>query len=148
MHQCFSCCWAVSRPSVSHSVHCLQLAGVSNRLGGDTSGTADPDWPQWCEWPCNVRPSSKIWVVSDCFCITWVGVFPLVLLDCWPMKFFFLAFGLPILSLERSALRADQCLSCWPDLTPLQIVSHRTFLTRLTTLSLLIKALLSSRLLA
>lgn len=141
--------------SVSHSLCCLQLPGVSKRLGGDMAGTADPNWPQWREWPCNIRLSSKIWVVSDCFCITCqVGFFPLHLLDCFyfdPWDFF-LACGLPVLSLnllgERSALGAGWCLSCWPDLTHHKLYHTGPLCDWTYTLLLLKKALLSSSLLA
>lgn len=56
IQECFSCCWAVLAQSLSPQ----QWAGWGYRkLGGDTSGTADPSWSQGCSTPRGVMLTNK-----------------------------------------------------------------------------------------
>jgi len=45
------------------SSHCLarEELRANRELGGDRTGTADPEWPKGCPMPCGVMLSNKRW---------------------------------------------------------------------------------------
>lgn len=48
-HRCFGCCLqSLKAASFSH-------AGVAKRMGGDTAGTAEPNWPGECSIQCHTQ---------------------------------------------------------------------------------------------
>ena len=81
----------------------LRLRG---KLGGDTAGTADPNWPKGCYMPYNVilsvwaggvgwgqklllgnRACSVHWVVSNCICASLVlHIYYYYIFPCFPIK--------------------------------------------------------------
>lgn len=45
--------------SVSHSAALVNRVEVGKRLGGDTAGSVDPNWPKQYFVPCNITLSNK-----------------------------------------------------------------------------------------
>jgi len=82
-----------------HRVKAFSVSGVGRRLGGDTAGTADPNWPKRYSIPYSIMFSNKLCVLggSSCYLETgWMQV-------CWwggskwlPSHCYFLLFFLSL----------------------------------------------------
>jgi len=63
IHQCFSCCRAllhkIKDVSASHTALPAKSLGMHKELGGDRTGTADPNWPKECSIPFHIMLHNK-----------------------------------------------------------------------------------------